>query len=161
MSTPQTAVPLSSYQEIDCRDPVQTRQLYEKYQPTHVIHLAALGENRAYLLLLWRGIHPLGPVGGLFKNMKSKVSRERSLSSPFPLTLSQLTFLRENILINDNVLNASHLHHTRKLISCLSTCVFPDQVAYPLDETKIHGGPPHESNFGYAYAKRLVDIQNQ
>jgi len=114
----------ASSSEADLRDPVQTRRLYEKYQPTHVIHLAAL-------------------VGGLFKNMKSK-----------------LTFLRENILINDNVLNASHLHHTRKLISCLSTCVFPDEVAYPLDETKIHGGPPHESNFGYAYAKRLVDIQN-
>lgn len=25
------------------RDPAQTRQLYEKYKPTHVIHLAALG----------------------------------------------------------------------------------------------------------------------
>jgi len=25
------------------RDAAQTRQLYEKYRPTHVIHLAALG----------------------------------------------------------------------------------------------------------------------
>src|SRR5215471_7035869 len=74
---------------------------------------------------------------------------------------SQLTFLRENLLINDNVLHASHTHGTKKVISCLSTCVFPDQVEYPLDETKIHSGPPHESNFGYAHAKRLVDVQNQ
>ena len=73
----------------------------------------------------------------------------------------QLTFLRENILINDNVLHASYKNQTQKLISCLSTCVFPDKVTYPLDETKIHRGPPHESNFGYAYAKRLVDVQNQ
>lgn len=49
----------------------------------------------------------------------------------------------------------------QKVVSCLSTCVFPDKVEYPLDETKIHVGPPHESNFGYAHAKRMVDVQNQ
>ena len=32
---------------------------------------------------------------------------------------------------------------------------------YPLDETKIHSGPPHESNFGYAHTKRMVDVQDQ
>lgn len=114
----------ASSSEADLRDPAQTRQLYEKYKPTHVIHLAAL-------------------VGGLFKNMKYK-----------------LTFLRDNILINDNVLHAAYEHKTTKVISCLSTCVFPDKVEYPLDETKIHSGPPHESNFGYAHAKRMVDVQN-
>lgn len=25
----------------------------------------------------------------------------------------------------------------------------------------VHNGPPHESNFGYAHGKRLVDVQNQ
>jgi hypothetical protein len=25
----------------------------------------------------------------------------------------------------------------------------------------VHAGPPHESNFGYAHGKRLVDVQNQ
>ncbi|KAJ7130289.1 hypothetical protein C8R44DRAFT_775278 [Mycena epipterygia] len=114
----------ASSAEGDLRDPAQTLKLYEKYKPTHVIHLAAL-------------------VGGLFKNMKYK-----------------LTFLRDNILINDNVLHASYTQKTTKLISCLSTCVFPDKVEYPLDENKIHSGPPHESNFGYAHAKRMVDVQN-
>ncbi|KAJ2933335.1 hypothetical protein H1R20_g3749, partial [Candolleomyces eurysporus] len=64
----------ASSSEGDLRDPAQTRALYEKYKPTHVIHLAAL--------------------------------------------------------------------------------------EYPLDENKIHTGPPHESNFGYAHAKRMVDVQN-
>ncbi|KAJ7056962.1 hypothetical protein C8F01DRAFT_1152876 [Mycena amicta] len=114
----------ASSSEADLRDPAQTLKLYEKYKPTHVIHLAAL-------------------VGGLFKNMKYK-----------------LTFLRDNMLMNDNILHASHTHQTIKLISCLSTCVFPDKVEYPLDESKIHLGPPHESNFGYAHAKRMVDVQN-
>lgn len=35
------------------------------------------------------------------------------------------------------------------------------QVEYPLTEKKIHDGPPHESNAGYAIAKRLVDTQNE
>jgi len=38
--------------------------------------------------------------------------------------------------------------------------VFPDKVTYPLDEDKIHLGLPHESNFGYAHAKRMVDVYN-
>ncbi|CAL1709605.1 unnamed protein product [Somion occarium] len=114
----------ASSSEGDLRDAEQTKKLFEKYKPTHVIHLAAL-------------------VGGLFKNMKYKA-----------------TFLRDNTLINDNVLHTSHLTGVTKLISCLSTCVYPDKVEYPLDETKIHLGLPHESNFGYAHAKRMVDIAN-
>jgi len=72
----------------------------------------------------------------------------------------KLTFLRDNILINDNILHSSYQHKTQKLVSCLSTCVFPDKVEYPLTELNIHNGPPHESNFGYAHAKRMVDVQN-
>ncbi|KAH9916924.1 uncharacterized protein B0H18DRAFT_1137022 [Fomitopsis serialis] len=56
---------------------------------------------------------------------------------------------------------ASHVLGVKKVISCLSTCVFPDKVTYPLDETKIHLGPPHPSNFGYSHAKRMVDVQNR
>jgi len=114
----------ASSSEADLRNQEETKKLFEKYKPTHVIHLAAL-------------------VGGLFKNMKYK-----------------LTFYRDNTLINDNVLHTAYLTQTSKVISCLSTCVFPDKVTYPLDETKIHLGLPHESNFGYAHAKRMVDVAN-
>jgi len=65
------------------------------------------------------------------------------------------------MLINDNVLHYAHELGVSKVISCMSTCIFPDDVTYPLDETKIHLGPPHESNFGYAYAKRMIDITNR
>ncbi|GAA5853187.1 hypothetical protein JCM8547_000233 [Rhodosporidiobolus lusitaniae] len=108
----------------DLRNLDQTMAIFQKYKPTHVIHLAAL-------------------VGGLFKNMKYK-----------------LTFLRDNCLINDNVMWASKETGVQKLISCLSTCVFPDKVSYPIDESHVHLGPPHESNFGYAHGKRLVDVYN-
>uniref|UniRef100_A0A8C4YK73 GDP-L-fucose synthase n=1 Tax=Gopherus evgoodei TaxID=1825980 RepID=A0A8C4YK73_9SAUR len=68
--------------DADLTSAAETRALYEKYRPTHVIHLAAL-------------------VGGLFKNIK-----------------------------------------------------------YNLDFW-IHNGPPHSSNFGYSYAKRMIDVQNR
>ena len=50
----------------------QTKAIFNKYKPTHVIHLAAF-------------------VGGLFGNMKCK-----------------LTYLRDNLLINDNVLHCAY-----------------------------------------------------
>lgn len=46
----------------------------------------------------------------------------------------------------------------KKLISCLSTCIFPDKTTYPIDETMVHNGPPHFSNEGYAYAKRMIEV---
>jgi len=69
-------------------------------------------------------------------------------------------FLRSNLLINDSVLETSHEKNLKKVVSCLSTCIFPDKITYPIDETMVHLGPPHPSNFGYSHAKRMVDVQN-
>jgi nucleoside-diphosphate-sugar epimerase len=64
--------PLTDWDIIDFhRKREDTKAIFEKYKPTHVIHLAAL-------------------VGGVFKNMKYK-----------------LDMLRDNMLINDNVLDVS------------------------------------------------------
>ena len=50
-----------------------------------------------------------------------------------------------------------------KVVSLLSTCVYPDAayITYPLTEDQLHLGPPHSSNFGYAYAKRMVDVMSR
>ena len=50
-----------------------------------------------------------------------------------------------------------------KLVSVLSTCIYPDAtyVKYPLTEDQLHMGPPHQSNFGYAYAKRMLEVQSR
>lgn len=69
-------------------------------------------------------------------------------------------FFRKNILINVNVLETARLVNSEKLISFMSTCVFPDPCTYPLNEKDIHNGPPHPSNFGYAYAKRMLEVQS-
>ncbi|CAM5107521.1 unnamed protein product [Natator depressus] len=111
--------------DADLTNAAETRALYEKHRPTHVIHLAAL-------------------VGGLFKNIKYN-----------------LDFWRRNVHINDNVLHSAYEFGVQKVVSCLSTCIFPDKTTYPIDETMIHNGPPHSSNFGYSYAKRMIDVQNR
>ncbi|XP_054102522.1 GDP-L-fucose synthase isoform X8 [Callithrix jacchus] len=87
-----------SSKDADLTDAAQTRTLFEKVRPTHVIHLAAM-------------------VGGLFRNIKYN-----------------LDFWRKNVHINDNVLHSAF---------------------------EIHNGPPHSSNFGYSYAKRMIDVQNR
>jgi GDP-L-fucose synthase len=69
-------------------------------------------------------------------------------------------YFRNNILINTNVLESARIAGTQKLISFMSTCVFPDKCTYPLNEKDLHNGPPHPSNFGYAYAKRMLDVQS-
>ena len=91
-----------------------------------------------------RVIHLAALVGGLFANMSRKVE-----------------FYRENMLMNDNVMECCRIHKVTKLVSCLSTCVFPDKTSYPIDETMVHNGPPHASNEGYAYAKRMIDVLNR
>jgi GDP-L-fucose synthase len=87
-------------------------------------------------------IHLAANVGGLFKNMKYKVD-----------------MLEKNLTINSNVLKASHIIKVKKLIGCLSTCIFPDKTTYPINESMLHLGPPHFSNDAYAYAKRILEIQ--
>jgi len=87
-------------------------------------------------------IHCAGKVGGLGGNMKYKGE-----------------YLYDNIMINTNVIESARLAGVTNLVSFLSTCVFPDKVKYPLTEDQIHNGFPHNSNYPYAYAKRLADIQ--
>lgn len=89
-------------------------------------------------------IHLAAMVGGLFRNLRYKVE-----------------FYRENVLINDNVMECCKEFAVEKLVSCLSTCIFPDKTTYPIDETMVHNGPPHTSNEGYAYAKRMIDVMNR
>lgn len=70
-------------------------------------------------------------------------------------------FYTDNIRINTNVLECALKCGTRKVLSLLSTCIYPDEVRHPLTEDQIHNGPPHSSNYAYAYAKRMLDIQSQ
>ena len=68
-------------------------------------------------------------------------------------------FFTNNIYINTNVLHFASLYKVDKLVAVLSTCIYPDDVTYPITEDQLHNGRPHESNFGYAHAKRMLEVQ--
>jgi len=91
----------------------------------------------------WDGvIHTAAKVGGLGGNMNYKGD-----------------FFYQNIMMNTNVIESCRQADIKNLVVFLSTCVFPNDVEYPLTEKKIHLGPPHFSNDAYAYAKRMADVQ--
>lgn len=70
-------------------------------------------------------------------------------------------FFYDNIMINTNVLEACKKFKVEKALSMLSTCVYPDDTTYPLMEEQIHNGMPHHTNYAYACAKRMLDIQSR
>jgi len=70
-------------------------------------------------------------------------------------------FYHDNIMMNTNVIEEARKNGVKKLVFFSSTCVFPDKVEYPLSPEKIHLGPPHSSNYAYAYAKRMGQVQIQ
>lgn len=67
------------------------------------------------------------------------------------------TLLRDNLLMNLNVLDAAKDYGVKKVILTLSTGMYPDKVSYPIKEEYIHDGPPHDSNYSYSFAKRLAE----
>ncbi len=108
--------------DLTCEEVV--KNLFEKYKPDAVIHLAA-------------------NVGGLFKNMYQRAS-----------------MFEDNILMNTLLLKYCRLHAVSKVIVILSTCIFPDQIE-ELNEDVLHHGPPHPSNEGYAYSKRIMEVHSR
>ncbi len=87
-------------------------------------------------------VHLAACVGGLYKNMNNKVD-----------------MFEKNLSINFNIVKCAHDYGVKKMVACLSTCIFPDKTEYPIDETMLHNGPPHSSNDAYAYAKRMLEVQ--
>ena len=70
-------------------------------------------------------------------------------------------FYYENIIMNSNLLEAAKETGVKKVVSFLSTCIFPEDAEYPLTSDKIHNGEPHPSNYAYAYAKRMLEVQSR
>lgn len=100
------------------------KAIFEKHKPSYVIHLAAKVKN--FMIGFW--CHKSSfvyysiilQVGGLYSNMSDN-----------------LGFFRDNMQINDNVLTLSFEYNVKKVVSCLSTCIFPDKTTYPIDETMV------------------------
>jgi GDP-L-fucose synthase len=67
-------------------------------------------------------------------------------------------FFSENVQMSLNIMNACKKYKINKSIYIVSTCAFPSESPLPLKESYIHNGEPHSTNYGYAYAKRLMVV---
>ena len=98
--------------------------LFSKYSPDAIIHLAA-------------------KVGGIKENATKPAE-----------------FYDINIQVNTNVLKAAYECGIKRVLSCLSTCTFPDVVSsYPFSEESIFDGPPAITNRAYGFTKRALYTQ--
>lgn len=67
------------------------------------------------------------------------------------------TLLRDNVLMNVNILEAARFCNVKKVVMTLTTGMYPVETEIPIREESIHDGPPHGSNYGSSFAKRLVE----
>jgi len=62
-------------------------------------------------------------------------------------------FIYDNLIIAANVIHASHLHGTEKLMFLGSSCIYPKLAPQPLHEDAMLTGPLEPTNEPYAIAK--------
>ena len=67
-------------------------------------------------------------------------------------------FFNENLKINMNIIEACKEFNLQNSIFILSTCIMPEKAELPYTEQQLHMGEPHPSNYGYAYAKRMLEV---
>jgi GDP-L-fucose synthase len=62
-------------------------------------------------------------------------------------------FIRDNLQIQTNVIDAAYRHGTEKLCFLGSSCIYPRLAAQPLQESSLLTGPLEPTNQWYAVAK--------
>jgi CDP-6-deoxy-D-xylo-4-hexulose-3-dehydrase len=89
-------------------------------------------------------VHLASQVGNVYKNIDANAE-----------------FFDNNLSINHNVLKCAYDSKVKKVLSCLSTCVFADKGPYPLNEKSSIIDEVHDTNAGYALSKRAVITMNK
>ena len=89
-------------------------------------------------------IHLAAKVGGLFYNKEN--NNEMYLV---------------NTEINKNVLACCEKYKIKRLINCLSTCIFGNKCRYPLTSDQIFDCEPDSSNYGYSISKRELLLNSE
>ena len=75
-------------------------------------------------------------VGGIYANNKYRAD-----------------FIYDNIMIQCNIINSSHLHGVKKLLFLGSSCIYPKFANQPIKENEILNGKLEKTNQPYALAK--------
>ena len=72
----------------------------------------------------------------------------------------QYDFLSENMRIQNNIMDASIMCNVKKIVFLNSNCSYPSNASQPFKESTYFDGEPHQSNLGYALAKRSAYLQS-
>jgi GDP-L-fucose synthase len=81
-------------------------------------------------------VHAAARVGGIKANMDAPAD-----------------FLRDNVLMNVNVIHAAAMNGVRRLCFLGSSCIYPRECEQPMREESLLAGPLEPTNEGYALAK--------
>lgn len=84
-------------------------------------------------------IHLASVVSGLYGNLSNNYS-----------------MLVDNLKININILECCRKYKVKRLINILSTCIFGNDLKYPLTSDQMYDKNPDISNEGYSKSKRLL-----
>ncbi len=68
------------------------------------------------------------------------------------------TILIENSQINNNVIEEVMKNGIRGLLAVSSSCVYSDEIPDPMVEDSAFQGEPEAANWGYGWAKRMLEI---
>lgn len=69
------------------------------------------------------------------------------------------TMFYKNVLPNLSVLEAARINEAERFLVVSSACVYPRYCTIPTPETEGFKEDPEPSNFGYGWAKRVLEIQ--
>ena len=72
----------------------------------------------------------------------------------------QYDFLSENMRIQNNIMDASIQSSIKNIVFLNSNCSYPANATQPFVESSFFEGEPHQSNLGYALAKRSAFLQS-
>jgi len=62
-------------------------------------------------------------------------------------------FIYQNLMIQNNIIHQSHVHHIKKLLFLGSSCIYPKHCPQPMKEEYLMTGPLEPTNSPYAVAK--------
>ena len=79
--------------------------------------------------------------------------RPRRSAASTPTTRYPADFIRDNLAIQTNVIDAAYRNGTRKLLFLGSSCIYPKLAPQPMTEECLLTGPLEPTNEWYAIAK--------
>lgn len=68
------------------------------------------------------------------------------------------TLLRDNSLIGINILEAARIKKIKRFLMVSSACVYRRQAPVPTKEEEGFIGEPEPTNYGYGWAKRILEL---